>query len=177
MNKGSPYPIFLTVMLLLGCWQMACSSQASQTSLAFSALFPNQAFDFRNVNLGMPLDSVRKAESMRPVSEDLLGLSYRLDLRNLKEAASLEYYFPENRELDALRAIVVNLRFRDTRQAELLYRDCQHLFNKKYGPSVSGSQGQESWQESHENGLLEAHLRLSELESVLSINILLIAGK
>lgn len=125
----------------------------------------------------MSLDSVRTTEAARILSEDLLGLAYALDVEGLKEPASIEYYFPENRENDALKSIAANMRFKDPRQAEMLYEECRTHFNRKYGASVSGSLGVESWQQRREKGLMEAHLRLSELEAVLSVNLLLVAGK
>lgn len=125
----------------------------------------------------MPLDSVKQAESAQLVSEDLLGLAYTIAEQDLELPVEVEYYFPEDREKDALVSIVANLRFEDPSKAELIYRECREYFIKKYGLPVADGLGKVSWQERRQHGLVETHLRLSELEAVFSINILLVAGK
>lgn len=155
----------------------SCQPASTAKSEIFPFLFPQEQHDFRFVDLGVAQDSIKERELIEPSHEDLLGLAYDFRSPDSQTLIHVEYYYPEGREENKLKSILANIRFSDPLQCELLYNNCQRLFNRRYGTSVSGEYGKESWQEARAEGILEAHLILSESQTVLSVNILLVPGQ
>ena len=102
-----------------------------------------------------------------------MGLSYHHSLEGQIDAF-IDYYVFADQGENKVRAIQCDIRFPDPLSSDEVYQECQRAFNRRYGPAVQGSYGSESWQEARAQGVLEAHLRLSESQEVLSINLLLV---
>ncbi|MFK7972650.1 MAG: hypothetical protein AB8F95_19925 [Bacteroidia bacterium] len=136
-------------------------------------LFSSTTHDFRYINLQTPLYDIKRSEPQEPIQEDLLGLSYTYTIPQ-GPVVYLDYFLDEARSNEGVKSIQANVRFKDAVECDEVYKACQRLFNRRYGASTQGSYGRESWQQLRAEGLLEAHLRLSELQTVLSINLLLV---
>lgn len=159
--------LVLASVLVWGC----DGGETPQSELFKKLVKPEAGGTYRGVDLGMPLDSVRRIEGSTPRHDDKYGFVYEYNLGENRQHF-LEYICknPQNRVLSS---IVSNVFLKDEGETTELYNELEVYLRGKYDVA-DGELGDLRWKDQASDLLVS--LRILDDKKSLSLNFVPASG-
>lgn len=151
-------------------FQQACNSPQKARSSTFTDLVTEKEGIFRGVELGWPLEEVKKVETAAAlVHDDEFGLVYKLELEGGRYAR-IEYFTDPERDNQELISIICNVHLNDQVEAGDLYREMEEHLSNMHGVADGGF-GDRKWVSSRAGrARIETRLKMLPGKEGISLN-------
>ena len=147
MNSQQLKPVLRLALIALLAGLYACGGHSNESGTASKRIFPgfNVALDsvlkspkgiFRGLNLGMPIDSIKRLEARKPATENNDRLVYHIMLDSLTQF-DISYWLNENR----LAEIELDLFCKDLDRTTIIFDDLKAIYTERLGKPEQGNQG------------------------------------